>query len=186
MKRIILILISIFIFISVQNLFSMKIKGMEIPETLNVGKTTLYLNGAGIRKKFFFSIYVGALYLPEKMNDANQIINLNKTKAVLMVFVYHKISPEKIKNAWKEGFEKNYDLDKIKENVDKFLSYFNDEVHKGDKYFFIYTPEKGTCTYINEKLMGCIKDENFMKALFSIWLGKHPASKGLKKKMLGE
>ena len=33
----------------------------------NIG---LQLNGAGIRKKFFVSVYVGALYLPEKTGVA--------------------------------------------------------------------------------------------------------------------
>ena len=89
--------------------YALEIKGVNLPEELTIKNTKCYLNGAGIRKKFFFSIYVIGLYLPEKMNDAEKIINLNKNKAVLMVFTYHKISSKKIKKAWTEGFEKYQD-----------------------------------------------------------------------------
>ncbi len=183
MKKFLILLISL---ILTSNLFALKIKGVNIPEEIEIKGTKCVLNGAGIRKKFFFSIYVGALYLPEKMHDPLKIITLNKPKAVLMVFVYHKISPKKIINAWKEGFEKNYDTEKIKDKLQIFYSYFKNEVHKGDKFLFTYTPFEGTCTYINDKLAGCIKGKEFMNALFSIWLGEKPASKSLKKKMLGE
>ncbi len=184
MKKIITLLILIFCFSSVS--YALKIKGVDLPEEISIKNTKCYLNGAGIRKKFFFSIYVIGLYLPEKMNDANQIIKLNKTKGVLMVFTYHKISPKKIQKAWIEGFEKYPNYNSIKEEVNKFNSFFNNEIKKGDKFLITYTPEEGTCVTINEENKGCIQGEDFMKGLFSIWLGDKPISKGLKKKLIGK
>ena len=185
MKKI-LLTITILFFAFSSTIFSMEIKGVNLPEELTINNTKCYLNGAGIRKKFFFSIYVIGLYLPEKSNDASKIINLNKDKGVLMVFTYHKISPKKIQNAWKEGFEKNHYYESLKAQVDEFNSFFDKEVHKGDKFFLTYSPENGTCVYINDNKKGCIKGEQFMKGLFSIWLGDNPISKGLKKKLLGK
>ena len=184
MKKFIFTIFVFFIFTGSGS--AITIKGVTLPEKLTVNKTKCYLNGAGVRKKFFFSIYVIGLYLPEKMSDAEKIINLNNNKAVLMVFTYHKISPKKIQNAWKEGFEKNNYYESLKDQVDKFNSFFDKEVHKGDKYFLTYSPENGTCVYINDNKKGCIKGEQFMNGLFSIWLGDNPISKGLKKKLLGK
>ena len=186
MKKIILFSV-IFIFIISTLTFAMKIKGVNLPETVKIGSTKCYLNGAGIRKKFFFSIYVIGLYLPVKMSHPSEIINLDKNKGVIMVFTYHKISPKKIQNAWKEGFEKNVkDLTALDEKIKKFNSFFNDEVKKGDKFIINYLPDKGTCVYINDNFKGCIEGKDFMEGLFSIWLGEKPISKGLKKKLLGK
>ena len=44
-----------------------QVGGKYIPETMRVGKSILYLDGAGVRTKFFLSIYAGGLYLTHKM-----------------------------------------------------------------------------------------------------------------------
>ncbi len=185
MKKI-LFTITILLFAFSTSIFSMKIKGVNLPEEITINNTKCYLNGAGVRKKFFFSIYVIGLYLPNKLNDASEVINLNKDKGVLMVFTYHKISSKKIKNAWIEGFEKYSNYNIIKDKVNKFNSFFDNEVKKGDKFFITYSPKNGTCVYINDNKKGCIEGEEFMKGLFSIWLGDKPISKGLKNKLLGK
>lgn len=42
------------------------VKGVNIAESVTLGGETLGLNGAGVRSKFFISVYVGASYLPGK------------------------------------------------------------------------------------------------------------------------
>ena len=42
---------------------ALEVEGVDIPETMAVQDMQLRLNGAGIRSKFFFNLYVGALYL---------------------------------------------------------------------------------------------------------------------------
>ena len=48
-----------------------KVAGVKFDETsqLSAGVPQLVLNGAGIRKKFFVKVYVGALYLPKKVTS---------------------------------------------------------------------------------------------------------------------
>ena len=41
-----------------------KIAGVDVPQTVTIENKNLVLNGAGIRKKLFIKVYVGALYLP--------------------------------------------------------------------------------------------------------------------------
>ena len=51
---------------------ALEIEGIEVAETISSAdnKTTLLLNGAGLREKFYIDVYVGALYLPAKTTDA--------------------------------------------------------------------------------------------------------------------
>src|ERR1700749_1889311 len=48
---------------------SATVGGVDVPDTANVADTPLVLNGAGVRVKFFFKIYVGGLYLAAKSPD---------------------------------------------------------------------------------------------------------------------
>ncbi|WP_419582428.1 chalcone isomerase family protein, partial [Thiolapillus sp.] len=50
------------------------LEGVDLPEQVPVEGRNLVLNGAGIREKFFFDIYVAALYLPARMSDAARIL----------------------------------------------------------------------------------------------------------------
>ena len=43
-----------------------EVAGIQIPEGVNVAGSELKLNGAGIRTRAVFKVYVGALYLAEK------------------------------------------------------------------------------------------------------------------------
>lgn len=43
-----------------------EVGGVQIADTVRIGATEVVLNGAGIRTRAIFKVYVGALYLPEK------------------------------------------------------------------------------------------------------------------------
>ena len=74
----------------VSNIFAFEIKGVKIPDSITVENHKLILNGAGKRMKFFFTIYIGALYLPEKTSNAKDIIEKDMPKRILMHFIYSK------------------------------------------------------------------------------------------------
>ena len=55
-----------------------KIEGIDFPQKLSISEAELGLNGGGLREKLgFLDLYVGALYLPEKSNDADEIVMSN-------------------------------------------------------------------------------------------------------------
>ncbi len=190
MKKVIILTFSLFfLIISTSVLSAYEIKGVTLPETVTVNGTKLLLNGAGVRMKFFFSIYVGALYFPEKIHNAKDVITRDVTKRIVMHFVYsHKISKEKIIDAFKDDFENNSPnlMPSIKSDVEKFYSFFDKDINKNDEVLITYIPNKGTCVEINKKLKGCIKNRDFMTAIFSVWFGEDPPSEGLKDDMLGK
>ena len=177
---------ALFIFLS-SGAWSMEVAGVNVPQTLSIENNTLDLNGAGIRKKFFFKIYVGALYLPVKKSNVDAILADPGAKSVIMTFLYKEVEAEKLVEGWNEGFANNSsaeDLKSLQERIDRFNSLFP-TVRRGDEIRLEYLPGEGTRIMINNSLKGVIEGEDFSRALLKIWLGKEPADVGLRDAMLG-
>jgi hypothetical protein len=162
-----------------------EVAGVEIASSVTVAGQNLVLNGAGVRKKFFFKIYVGALYLPRRTSAAEEALGMEGPKRVLMHFVYKKVTADQLVDGWNEGFEKNRAPEDLRPLLERFNAMFGD-VRKGDEILLDYLPGKGTQVTIRGENKGLIPGEDFYRALLNIWLGDKPADKGLKKAMLGD
>lgn len=51
-----------------------EVAGVTLADKVSVGGQPRVLNGAGIRIKLFFKIYVGSLYLPQKARDLAAVL----------------------------------------------------------------------------------------------------------------
>ncbi len=165
------------------------INGVTLPATIKAGDATCNLNGGGIRKKLFFKLYVGGLYLSEKSSDATAIINADKPMAVKLQITSGIISSENMSEAITEGFEASTggNVAPLKAEIEAFVNTFKkDEIVEGNVFDIVYVPGKGVESYKNSKLQGTIKGMDFKKALFGIWLGSKPADDDLKEAMLGK
>ena len=168
---------------------AIEIDGIEIAETISVpdSDTTLLLNGAGLREKFYVDVYIGALYLPDKTADANAILDDAGPASVQMHIIYSEISRQKLTDGWTDGLDANLSKDElrtIQPRLDAFNKLFT-AVHKGDVLGIEYTPERGTEVRVNGEWRGAVSGNDFFRALLKIWLGTHPVSKSLKQAMLG-
>ena len=166
---------------------ALEVAGVDVPQSVTIENKALVLNGAGIRKKFFFKIYVGALYLPVKHTTVNSILNDAGGKRIVMSFLYKEVTAEDLVNGWNDGFTGNNsakELKALQERINQFNSLFT-TVHTGDEIRLDYLPGKGTQVSLNGTLKGSVPGEDFSKALLKIWLGSKPADKGLKKAWLG-
>ena len=180
----------LFLFITCQAAAALEVAGVKVPENISIGESgsQLVLNGAGIRKKLFIKVYVGALYLPSKQNTVAAILNAEGPKRITMHFLYKEVSAKKLVNGWNEGFEGNSTAGEVKslqERINRFNKLFR-TVKKNDIIRLDYLPEKGTQVWINNKQMGTVEGADFNQALLKIWLGKKPADGGLKKAWLGK
>ncbi len=166
---------------------ALEIGGVNLPETLDTGGKTLVLNGAGLRKKFFFKIYAGGLYLPEKESDAGKILPADRPMAVRMHFIYDGVSADKLVETWNEGFDKTAGgrYGPMSERIAAFNGLFTQEAVEGDVYDIVYVPSEGVRVILNGRTLGTVEGRDFKTALFAIWLGKDPADEGLKEAMLG-
>ena len=164
------------------------VSGVDVPDHATVKGTSLVLNGAGMRVKFFFDIYVCALYLPKAAHDTKTVLAETGPNRVLMHFVYKEVGREKLVEAWNEGFEDNSsksELARLRERIDAFNAMFT-TVRRGDVVKLDYEPGTGTRVFIDGKDKGTISGKDFNDALLRIWLGKEPVTGSLKRAMLGK
>jgi hypothetical protein len=185
--RILLICFACVLIFAVQSLAGREIAGVNVPETVTIKNKGLVLNGAGIRKKFFVKVYVGALYLTNKQTTTSQILSDPGAKRIVMSFLYKEISADKLVEGWKEGFDSNNSAEELKilqDRIDLFNSFFV-TVRKGDVIQLDYIPDQGTQVWINDVFKGIVPGEDFSQAVLKIWLGRKPADAGLKEAMLG-
>ena len=163
------------------------VEDVNLPEKISLEGQELVLNGAGVREKFFFDIYVAALYLPAKNSDAGSILKADQPWRVSMHFLYSKVDWEKMDKGWDEGFEANVPREKLpalQERLETFKNMFG-TMHKGDVVLMDYAPGKGVRVSINGKEKGLVPGADFASALLSVWLGKKPVTNSVKKALLG-
>lgn len=166
--------------------FAVEIEGFDIPESVVVSGNTLQLNGAGVRTKFFFDIYIGALFLPAKVNSVAEVLDMPGPKQVSMTFLYSEVDREKLTAAWDEGFENNVSKNELAALKDR-LKQFNDlfvTAHKGDVFTFNFLADGATHVVLNGKETGSIAGKDFQRTLLLVWLGDKPADSDLKEGML--
>jgi len=166
-----------------------KIGDVVIPDSLALPSSSheLSLNGAGIRKKFFMDIYIGALYLPARTTDSAAILADTGAASVLMHFVYKEVGKDKIIDGWNDGLRENISSTEFRAlagRLEKFNALFK-TVRKGDVIRIDYNPATGTEVRINDEWRGSVEGNDFFRALLRIWVGEHPVSSSLKHEMLG-
>lgn len=165
-----------------------QLAGVTVDESAVVSGKTLILNGAGIRSKFVFDIYVAAFYTASPVNKSADIVVKDQPMRMAMHFVYDEVSEEKLVDGWNGGFEDNLSdekINKLKPRIQLFNSLFN-TVRKGDVIWLDYVPGKGTLVSINRKNIGAVTSEEFYHALLMIWLGEDPVGDDLKSALLGQ
>lgn len=168
---------------------ALEVAGVRLSDTAQVGVQSLVLNGAGIRTKWFFKIYVGVLYLPRKQSSAEAIIADEGAHRVAL-HILHELSGPKLYGAFNEAIEMNQtaaELAALDAQLKQMAQIFNavKEVKQGDVIVFDYMPVSGTQVSVNGVARGIIAGVAFNRALLKIWLGSNPVQEDLKKDMLG-
>lgn len=165
-----------------------EVAGVQLPDVISVGEQTLILNGAGARKKFIFKLYVAGLYVLDKSDNADNLINSDTTTSIKLQITSKLVSAKKMEKAIQEGFEKSTanNTASIQQEIDDFLLIMREELKKGDRYDMTYIPNEGTYVKKNGEEKTLIKGLEFKKALFGIWLSDDPVQKSLKTDLLGQ
>ena len=183
------LIFTIFLYALTFSAQALEVKGVKVDETAQVGGNVLVLNGASVRTKMVFKVYVAALYLTQKQADANAVISDNDNKRVAMHFL-RELSAEKFLHAMDEGFEANNSAAEMAA-IDVQMKAFRQmmasakEVKEGDVILLDYI-SAGTQVSLNGKALGQIEGEAFNHALLRVWLGGHPVEASLKKSLLGQ
>lgn len=161
-------------------------EGVEFTNTKTVEGKSLVLNGIGIRKKLrVIKVYLGALYLEKKTNNADDIINATGTKNMVLHFL-RSVSSSSIESAFRTAYNNNCgSLCAAKQrHVDEFLAQIVD-ANNGDQ---VEVTLNGAVTklYIKGSLRYEVSDADITKIVLKMFLGPNPASEELRDGMLGK
>ena len=171
--------------------FAAEVEGIKLADKVRVSDAgpDLVLNGAGVRTRVFFRVYVGALYLQRKQEGTDAVLADAGPKRVAM-YLLRDLTAEQLLSALKDGLASNHSpeqLAKMESQVRQLEGIFNavKAAKSGDVILLDYLPGAGTRVTINQDNKGTIPGEDLYRALLRIWLGEKPVDASLKKAMLG-
>lgn len=167
------------------NAYAVDVAGVTLDPTVSVNEKVLTLNGFGIRKKFFFKVYIGALYTSNRVSSPVELLQNPDDKLVRMHFLHGKVEKEKITEAFAEGFAKNSPDVANSGDARTFLSFFRNDFVKGDTVDLILGADGTVVARHNGKVLGTLKSAKMPGAILLIYVGSKPADEDLKKGMLG-
>ena len=164
---------------------AVQVAGVDLPDTVTAEGKTLKLNGAGLRKKAIFKVYVAALYVETPTRDAAALLSSNQIKSMRLRMM-RSIKGKQIAESVQEGFERNSKAqqDKLKDRLAKFEAMLPD-VEAGDDIAMTWVPDSGTKVAVRGTDRGTIDGRDFADALFAVWLGPDPVQADLKKGLVG-
>ena len=167
-----------------------ELEGVKLEPTAQVGGAALALNGAGIRTRAIFKVYVAGLYVPTKANNAAALLGQKGPRRVAITML-RNVDADTFAGALIEGLQKNHSeaqLAGFKAQIDALAANLKaaGEAKKGDVIHLDFTPDAGTRVVVNGKPQGAaIAGDDFYTAVLRIWLGDKPADADLKKGMVG-
>lgn len=167
-----------------------EVAGVHVEDRIRLETSELVLNGAGLRTKAFFKVYVAGLYLAEKKASAEGVLALPGAKRVSMRLL-RNLSAKQLTDALDEGFHDNTpaaEQESLKGPRAELIAIMNalQAAKEGDTIALDWLPGTGTRVMVNGEPKGnAIAGEDFYRALLRIWLGDNPVSGALKKALLG-
>ena len=168
-----------------------EVAGVKLDDTAEVAGTKLQLNGAGIRYKAIFKVYVAALYVGKKIATPEEFFAAAGPKRISITML-REIDSNELGKAFTKGFEENAtkgELSKLIPGLLRMGQVFFDQkkLMAGDSFTSDWIPGVGTVVTVKGKVQGeAFKEPEFFNALMRIWLGPHPADFQLKDALLGK
>jgi hypothetical protein len=168
-----------------------EVAGVKLDDTTRIGNRDLKLNGAGVRYKAIFKVYVAGLYLDGKKSSVPDVLAAPGPKRMTIVML-RDIGSEEFGNSFMAGIQKNSEKAEKTKVINQLLKFGElfasiPELKKGDVLTTDWIPGSGTHLQLNgKKISDVIPDVVFYNMFLKIWLGEKPADTQLKKLLLGE
>lgn len=167
------------------------VAGVKYDDSLQVGGSTLVLNGAGVRYKAVFRVYAAGLYLTRKAQATDAVLGAPGPKRIHIVML-REINASELGKLFTRGMEDNAPRDEFSKSIPGTLKmseiFFRiKKLNAGDSFSVDWLPGVGTVILVNGKpTIEPIKEPEFFSALAKIWLGQSPADANLKDALLGK
>jgi len=170
---------------------TLDIAGVKVEDSATVAGTKLQLNGAGIRFKGPFKVYVAELYTSKKVNSLDELMAAPGPKRMTLVMT-RDIEAGPFGKLLTRGMEDNNpkaEMSKLVPGLMKMSEIFtaNKNFVPGDTIHMDWIPGTGLVIFARGKVQAePFKEPEFFKALMGIWLGPSPAYWKLKDNLLGD
>ena len=167
------------------------VAGVKLEDAVDVQGAKLQLNGAGVRYKVIFKVYVAALYLGKKATTAQEAYAAPGPKR-LSITLLRDIDADTLNKSITEAFENNTPPDEIARftpGVSRIRQALSDQkkLLAGDNFTIDGIPDTGTILTIKGVQQGePMKGDQLFNALIRAWLGPKPADLKLKDALLGK
>lgn len=168
------------------------VEGHRYDEQLSLEGRPLVLNGAGVRQVGWFKSFTVGLWVPERSDDAQRLLEQEGPKRLRMAPLIDKIDSDLLAKALYDGVAKRVaeaDRDRMLAAMDllarqiRTLGTFRDT----DVVDLDYTPAKGMLLRLNGQAKGePIPGKELFAAILSIYIGEQPVDKKLKPALLGQ
>lgn len=164
-----------------------EVAGVQVPAEASVKGQPLVLNGAGIRTRAIFKVYVASLYVPHRASDVNAV--LAEAPRRVRLDLLRDLSAGQLVDALQDGLKANNtpaELEAVRAQVDELARIMLGfgEVKEKSVVTLDYV-DGATQIGLDGAARGSIAGEAFNRALVRIWLGDHPVQGDLKKALLG-
>jgi Chalcone isomerase-like len=167
------------------------VSGVRFDESADVRGTKVQLNGAGIRYKAVFKVYVAGLYLTRKAGTMEEVLAAPGAKRMTITML-RDIDSSELGKLFSRGIEDNMDkasFSKLIPGVLRMSQIFSDnkKLNAGENFAIDWIPGTGTILTLRGVPQGePFKEPEFYNALLRIWLGPVPADWKLKDALLGK
>lgn len=162
---------------------ALTVKGKDYGPTMTVEGKTLKLVGAGVRKKWGFSVYAMGVYTESGACDPAKVVDTDELKLLKLDFL-RDVSAEKFRTTIDESFDKHMPAgasDELKNQRATFVSTLQEDLAEGTTIELIYVPGKGTIAKIKGKQIGGVYGgRGFQRVLWDIYFGPKTCCEGLK------
>ena len=184
------ILISLLFFVSLSASAMIK-DSVTLPDTETVQNHALVLNGMGFRKATFLKlkVYAAGLYLEQKSQNSEEIINSPGVKKVVMKFM-RNVSVGDVRGAWDKSFKALCDAkcNSTQPDIQKQIQRLQDameDLKEGDIMSYTFGPDQLEIAIRGEKKTQIPAAGLLAQLVLKTWIGANPPNAELKEGLLG-
>lgn len=168
-----------------------EVSGVKLGNPVEVHGTQLQLNGAGVRYKVVFKVYVGGLYLTKKAATPEEAYAAPGPKRISLTML-REVDSNELGKAFTKGFQDNAPKEQMSRLIPGLIKMgeifaAQKKLQANDSITVDWIPGSGTVISVKGKAQGePIKEPEFFIAMMRIWLGPKPADWKLKDELLGK
>ena len=170
---------------------AVEVNGVTVAERVEIGSggPNLVLNGAGVRTRLVFKIYVAALYLPAKMNSGEEILSNDQPRRLLL-HMLRDLTSKELTASMIEALNETLtpaERSPLESRVQQFNAILETlhDLRRGTQIAIDYVPQFGTIVLVDGNEKGRIPGADFNQALLRMWIGARPRDVKLRSALLG-